>query len=119
MEVFRVPTPTYSGNYKANLESFPVEYTTGHSWACRNELFDKARALVRFGQRLIAGPEFGLFEQGGCADHRIGQPEISLAPNFRRQDGNGGADGMDCPKGFKQASRSQPGHGGAGLAFVN
>jgi hypothetical protein len=26
MEVFFGSTPTYSGNYKANLESFPVEY---------------------------------------------------------------------------------------------
>ena len=35
MEVFRVPTPTYSGNYKANLESFPVEYVLAPFRACR------------------------------------------------------------------------------------
>ena len=35
MEVFRVLTPTYSGNYKANLESFPVEYVLAPFRACR------------------------------------------------------------------------------------
>ena len=35
MEVFFVSTPTYSGNYKANLESFPDEYALTHARACR------------------------------------------------------------------------------------
>nr|QOV08782.1 hypothetical protein EINA20F1_00026 [Candidatus Nanopelagicales bacterium]QOV08821.1 hypothetical protein EINA62G7_00016 [Candidatus Nanopelagicales bacterium] len=35
MEVFFVSTPTYSGNYKANLESFPVEYVLAQVRACR------------------------------------------------------------------------------------
>ena len=35
MEVFFGPTPTYSGNYKANLESFPVEYASAQVRACR------------------------------------------------------------------------------------
>ena len=35
MEVFFVSTPTYSGNYKANLESFPDEYAITIARACR------------------------------------------------------------------------------------
>ena len=35
MEVFFVSTPTYSGNYKANLESFPAEYVLAQVRACR------------------------------------------------------------------------------------
>ena len=35
MEVFFVSTPTYSGNYKANLESFPAEYVLALVRACR------------------------------------------------------------------------------------
>ena len=35
MEVFFVSTPTYSGNYKANLESFPDEYALTIARACR------------------------------------------------------------------------------------
>ena len=35
MEVLFVSTPTYSGNYKANLESFPDEYALAQVRACR------------------------------------------------------------------------------------
>ncbi len=38
MEVFFVSTPTYSGNYKANLESFPDEYALTIARACRGYL---------------------------------------------------------------------------------
>ena len=44
MEVFFGPTPTYSGNYKANLESFPVEYALAQVRACR-----RAPALTEAG----------------------------------------------------------------------
>ncbi len=44
MEVFFGPTPTYSGNYKANLESFPVEYALAQVRACRG-----APALIEAG----------------------------------------------------------------------
>jgi hypothetical protein len=44
MEVFFVSTPTYSGNYKANLESFPVEYVLALVRACR-----RAPALIAAG----------------------------------------------------------------------
>ena len=78
MEVFAVPTPTYSGNCKANLESFPVERARHAIGNCLAGASAAACALGEqssprscLGEPGIKGPELGSLNSGGGADDRI------------------------------------------------
>ncbi len=89
MEVLSVPTPISSTNYKALHEGLP----TGYAWtrllgvsflspsyisSAKPGLGQKARTLMGFGQRPIAGPELRFRERGSGADDGIGCSKASL-----------------------------------------
>ncbi len=88
MEVFIVSTPTYSGNYKASLEGFPVQLQR-HARArspsgptgSHGQLANQASALMNLGQLLVAGPQGQAKESSGGADDCIGCGYCSFCPD--------------------------------------
>jgi hypothetical protein len=73
MEVFCVSTPTYSGNYKANLESFPVEYVLAQVRACRAGAAD----LVERDSYLLASLELSRCQRVNGSDLIYESADIS------------------------------------------